>query len=205
MRLKIVRKTKASNKVYVMPYSKNVAAGPLTSCRSTTGAQERRGDIRHQTEDRVWVEIACGSLLRAEGKALDISEHGLRLELEQPLSKGMPVQVTFAEGALILFGDIQYCRPAGGRYTAGISVNNVAAGSRPDSHCGEDDLILYLGAQGLTAPEVFRLQQHLKHCPACSLRLNEERRILDRIESAGKGLARTAQRTQSIVAMPVLA
>src|SRR5690242_18993736 len=65
-----------------------------------------------RTEGRVSIEVICGPHLRVEGIALDVSENELRLELERPLSKEMSVEIIFAEGALILFGELEYCQPA---------------------------------------------------------------------------------------------
>jgi hypothetical protein len=134
-----------------------------------------------RTEDRVSIEVICGSLLRVEGIALDVSENELRLELERPLSKEMSVEIIFAEGALILFGELEYCQPA---------------------ERGEDDLILYLAAEGLTSPEVIRLQQHLKRCAAYRARLDQEQRLLDRIGSNGM---ESASGHESVVALPKIA
>src|SRR5690242_16713 len=105
MPLKLIRRAKTAGQVFAWPSGRvNEVQAIATNGRQPAGeGRERRTDARHRTADRVSVEVICGSLLQVEGKALDISDHGLRLELESPLSKGMPVQITFAEGALILF------------------------------------------------------------------------------------------------------
>jgi PilZ domain len=153
---------------------------------------ERRGDMRHLTRDPVLVQTMCGAKLQQDGLVLDISDGGLMLELQRPLSKQMTVEVAFSGSALIIFGEVKHCRPARTGYRAGVQIQDIAMGSRRERHLEDDDLFLYLQGRRLTSAEVIRFRHHLKGCQACAARLDDTRQVLDRVHS-GAGRASSGQ------------
>lgn len=153
----------------------------------------RRRNIRHLTCDPVHIQSFCGASMQQEGLALDVSERGLMLEVQRPLSREMTVEVSFPASALIVFGEVKYCRPAGTCYRAGVQIDDIAIGSRVERHIEDDDLFLYVRGAHLTSEEVIRFQHHLHGCRVCADRLDDTRQVIDRMRrracraSAGTG------------------
>ena len=54
----------------------------------------------------------------------DASQRGIRLALSRPISRHVQVKITIAE-AMIVTGDVVYCRPAGEIYYAGIALRDA--------------------------------------------------------------------------------
>ena len=61
------------------------------------------------------------------GRTLDVSEHGLQLEVSQPVSEGDTLQVTVGlEDDLIdLIGEVKYSQKTANRYTVGIEFSDI--------------------------------------------------------------------------------
>ncbi|AGF77294.1 PilZ domain-containing protein [Desulfocapsa sulfexigens DSM 10523] len=62
------------------------------------------------------------------GRTLDVSEHGLQLEVTQPMSVGDTLLVTVGiEDDLIdLVGEVKYAKEASKRYTVGIEFSDIS-------------------------------------------------------------------------------
>jgi len=95
----------------------------------------------------------------------------------------MIVEVAFSGSALIIFGEIKYCRPVRTGYRAGVQIQDIAMGPRRERHLEDDDLFLYLQGRQLTSAEVIRFHYHLKGCEACASRLDDTRQAVDRMRS----------------------
>lgn len=143
----------------------------------------RRRNMRHLTCDPVQVQSICGASMRQEGLALDVSERGLMLELQRPLSRQMTIEVSFPGSALIVFGEVTYCRAGEAGYRAGVHIHDIAIGSRNERHLEDDDLFLYLGGAHLTSAEVIGFQHHLNGCRVCAARLDDTRQVMDRMRA----------------------
>lgn len=60
------------------------------------------------------------------GRVLDISSHGMALDLPVPIPPGSAIKIEVGD-ALVL-GEVSYCTPHGGRYRAGLVVKHRLAG-----------------------------------------------------------------------------
>lgn len=62
------------------------------------------------------------------GRTLDVSEHGLKLEITQPVSSGDTLRITIGlENDLInLTGEVKYCKKTSNRYTIGIEFSDIS-------------------------------------------------------------------------------
>jgi PilZ domain len=61
------------------------------------------------------------------GRTLDVSEHGLKLEATQPVSKGDTLLVTIGLGddLIDLTGEVKYSRKISNRYTVGMEFSDI--------------------------------------------------------------------------------
>lgn len=62
------------------------------------------------------------------GRTLDVSEHGLKMEVTQPVASGDTLLVTVGiEDDLIdLMGEVKYSRKVSGHYTIGIEFSEIS-------------------------------------------------------------------------------
>lgn len=88
-----------------------------------TGLEQRR-EARYQTNDSVEVEILQTGFPRLSATIVDISRSGLCVLSDSTIGKGSQVKVTH-EKHLVIFGEVQYCRPAQGGFHSGIRIQDV--------------------------------------------------------------------------------
>ena len=62
------------------------------------------------------------------GRTLDVSEHGMKLEVTQPVSNGDTMLITVGlENELIdLTGEVKYSKKISNRYTIGIEFSDIS-------------------------------------------------------------------------------
>ncbi len=85
---------------------------------------EQRREPRYQTNDSVEVEILQAGFQRLTASIVDISRSGLCLLSETTIGKGAQVKITL-EKHVVIFGEVQYCRPARSGFQAGIVIQDV--------------------------------------------------------------------------------
>ena len=85
---------------------------------------EQRRETRYQTNDAVKVEILQTGFQRVSATIVDISRSGLCVLSESTIGRGCQVKVTL-EKHVVIFGEVQYCRPAQGGFHAGILIQDV--------------------------------------------------------------------------------
>lgn len=85
---------------------------------------EQRRETRYQTNDPVEVEILQAGFQRVTASIVDISRSGLCLQSETTIGKGAQVKITL-EKQVVIFGEVQYCRPARGGFHSGIVIQDV--------------------------------------------------------------------------------
>jgi len=83
---------------------------------------EQRRETRYQTNDPV--EILQAGFQRVTASIVDISRSGLCLHSETTIGKGAQVKITL-EKQVVIFGEVQYCRPARGGFHSGIVIQDV--------------------------------------------------------------------------------
>ncbi|HTA70471.1 MAG TPA: PilZ domain-containing protein [Bryobacteraceae bacterium] len=92
-------------------------------------SQEQRRETRYQTNDAVEVEMLQAGFQRVAASIVDISRSGLCLLSESTIGKGSQVKITL-EKQVVIFGEVQYCRPARGGFHSGIVIQDVFYPSR---------------------------------------------------------------------------
>ncbi len=85
---------------------------------------EQRREARYRTNDAVRVEILQAGFPLVAASIVDISRSGLCLLSESTIGKGAQVKVTL-EKQVVIFGEVQYCRPARGGFQSGIVIQDV--------------------------------------------------------------------------------
>jgi hypothetical protein len=85
---------------------------------------EQRRETRYQTNDAVEVEILQAGFQRVAASIVDISKSGMCLLSESTIGKGSQVKITL-EKHVVIFGEVQYCRPAHGGFHSGILIQDV--------------------------------------------------------------------------------
>jgi hypothetical protein len=93
--------------------------------------------------------------------------------METSLGKSMRVKIVYPR-AIVIFGEVRYCRQSGNIYYIGILIEDVIY-AKPEvaDHIDDVHLTLYAVGRGLTVPEVIRIQNHLMSCNACGTRFAE--------------------------------
>ena len=99
---------------------------------------EQRRETRYQTNDAVEVEILQAGFQRVAASIVDISRSGLCLLSESTIGKGTQVKITL-EKHVVIFGEVQYCRPARGGFHSGIVIQDVFYPSRQPAKAKEKD------------------------------------------------------------------
>ena len=92
-------------------------------------SNEQRRETRYQTNDAVEVEMLQAGFQRVAASIVDISRSGLCLLSESTIGKGAQVKITL-EKHVVIFGEVQYCRPARGGFHSGIVIQDVFYPSR---------------------------------------------------------------------------
>ena len=90
---------------------------------------EQRREARYQTNDAVEVEMLQTGSQRVAASIVDVSRSGLCLLSESTIGKGAQVKITL-EKHVVIFGEVQYCRPARGGFHSGIVIQDVFYPSR---------------------------------------------------------------------------
>jgi PilZ domain len=85
---------------------------------------EQRREARYQTNDAVEVEILQTGFQRVAASIVDISRSGMCLLSEATIGKGSQVKITL-EKHVVIFGEVQYCRPTSGGFHSGILIQDV--------------------------------------------------------------------------------
>ena len=101
-------------------------------------SQEQRRETRYQTNDAVEVELLQAGFQRVKASIVDISRSGLCLLSETTIGKGAQVKITL-EKQVVIFGEVQYCRPARGGFQSGIVIQDVFHPSRRPAKAKEKD------------------------------------------------------------------
>jgi hypothetical protein len=87
-------------------------------------SREQRRERRYQTNDAVEVEILQTGFQRVAASVVNISRSGLGLFSEMTIGKGAQVKITIEKHAVI-FGEVQYCRPARGGFHSGVVIQDA--------------------------------------------------------------------------------
>ena len=135
---------------------------------------ERRQEARYPTNDPADVQILPwnGTRVFVPATVINISKSGLRLEMDRMLAKGMRVEIVIKPRKLVVFGEVRYCRKSGSHFHAGVLIETLVFPKLDDGHHLHDDqFVLYAAGQGLTAPEVLRITEHLSQCGECVSKL----------------------------------
>jgi PilZ domain-containing protein len=90
---------------------------------------EQRREARYQTNDAAEVEMLQAGFQRVAASIVDVSRSGLCLLSESTIGKGAQVKITL-EKHVVIFGEVQYCRPARGGFHSGIVIQDVFYPSR---------------------------------------------------------------------------
>jgi len=85
---------------------------------------EKRREARYQTNDAVEVEILQAGFPRQTGSVVDISRSGLCLFSAAAIGKGAQVKIKL-EKQVVIFGEVQYCRPGRSGFQSGIVIQDV--------------------------------------------------------------------------------
>jgi hypothetical protein len=85
---------------------------------------DRRRETRYQTNDAVEVELLQTGFQRIAASIVDVSRSGVCLLSESTIGKGAQVKITL-EKHVVIFGKVQYCRPAQGAFHSGIVIHDV--------------------------------------------------------------------------------
>ena len=144
--------------------------------------KDNRQDARHPTDEAVTMSVALYQQNHA-AKILNVSRHGLQLELGCPLPEGARVEIlTTAEG-VVIFGEIRYCNQTGELFHIGVLIHDaIFAKPVTGEHADDDQLSLYAAGRGLGAAEVLRLKEHLDGCAKCRSALSETSALIRRMK-----------------------
>src|SRR5258707_456189 len=107
--------------------SKTLVAARSSETLAAQGTRllERRSEARYPTRDVVEVKILeKDSWCRVAATIVDVSRSGLRLELRSPIAKGSQVEIILGR-ALVIFGEVRYCRRGGEAVYVGILIEQV--------------------------------------------------------------------------------
>ena len=85
---------------------------------------EKRRETRYKTNDVVEVEILQPGFHRVAAFIVDVSRSGLRLMSKLTIGKGAQVKITMQKH-VVIFGEVQYCRPARGGFHSGILIHDM--------------------------------------------------------------------------------
>jgi hypothetical protein len=99
---------------------------------------EQRREARYQTNDAVEVEMLQAGFQRVAASIVDVSRSGLCLLSESTIGKGAQVKITL-EKHVVIFGEVQYCRPARGGFHSGIVIQDVFYPSQQPAKPKEKD------------------------------------------------------------------
>jgi len=139
---------------------------------------DRRSETRYQTQDPAEIEILPGPSAPLFGTVLDVSRSGLRVALQNRISRGEHVKVKLHRN--VIFGEVRYCRPVPNGFQAGLKIQDlVRPPGRQDEHIADDPLSLYAVGKGLSVAEVIDMREHLAHCEACRTRLARQQEALN--------------------------
>src|ERR1700676_1325587 len=97
---------------------------------------EQRREARYRTNDTVEVEILQTGFQRVTASVVDVSRSGLCLLSESTIGKGAQVKITL-EKHVVIFGEVQYCRPTRGGFHSGILIQDVFYPSRQPAQTPE--------------------------------------------------------------------
>jgi hypothetical protein len=101
-------------------------------------ASEQRRETRYQTNDAVEVEMLQAGFPRVAASIVDISRSGMCLLSETTIGKGSQVKITL-EKQVVIFGEVQYCRPTKGGFHSGILIQDVFYPQRQTDQPKEKD------------------------------------------------------------------
>jgi hypothetical protein len=143
--------------------------------------KDNRQDARYPTNEAATVSIAPYQENHA-AKILNVSRHGLQLELGCPLPHGARVEV-LPEAGVMIFGEIRYCNQTGELFHVGVLIHDaIFAKPLPGAHADDDQLSLYVAGHGLRAAEVLRVKEHLVGCSKCRAALAETSELIRRMK-----------------------
>jgi len=154
-----------------VPVSEAQHVAEATPSRSSTARalRERRKEFRYPTQDPVEINTQPPQGRPIPATVLDVSKSGMRVELTRPLSRCSRIEVLIPASKLVIFGEVRYCRRADAGFHVGIRIEDVIRPTPyPWQHLHEDEISLFIVGKGLTTAEVFRVEDHLSQCSACS-------------------------------------
>ena len=139
---------------------------------------ERRSEARYQTQDPAEIEVLPGPSEPLFGTVLDVSRSGMRVALQNRISRGEQVKVKLHRN--VIFGEVRYCRAVPNGFQAGLKIQDlVRPRGRQDEHIPDDPLSLYAVGKGLSVAEVIDIREHLGQCEACRARLGQQEDMLN--------------------------
>jgi hypothetical protein len=134
---------------------------------------EKRRETRYPTNDPADVQMLPDNSTRSPAMVLNVSRSGLRLGLHALVGTGAQIKVTLSE-QVVIFGEVRYCRRVRDVFHAGVLIQDVVySRQRVSKHVLDDNLSLYVVANGLSPCEVIKIREHLLLCESCLIRLNE--------------------------------
>jgi hypothetical protein len=87
---------------------------------------ERRSEVRVVADQPVRVTTLGEDRHEMQGKAVDLSCHGMRIEVPNRVAPGDPVKIELDDA--IVFGEICYCCPNGRRFMVGVQLDQALQG-----------------------------------------------------------------------------
>jgi hypothetical protein len=142
--------------------------------------EDKRREARYPTNDSANVSIAPYEQ-SYPAKILNVSRHGLKLELGRPLPNRVDIRLTTA--GVVIFGEVRYCHQIGELFHVGILTRDAIFAKPPaGEHIDHDRLALYIAGQGLSAPEVLSVKEHLAGCAKCRAALAETAEVMHHME-----------------------
>jgi hypothetical protein len=144
--------------------------------------KDNRRDARYPTNEPVKVSVAPYQQ-NHDAKILNVSRHGLQLELDCSLPRSARVEILNTAASLVIFGEIRYCNQTGELFHIGVLIHDaIFAKPLSGEHADDDQLSLYVAGHGLSAAEVLRLKQHLEGCSKCRSALAETSALIRRMK-----------------------
>ncbi len=87
---------------------------------------ERRNEPRVITDQAVRVTILGNYRYEVQGKAVDLSGHGMRIVVPHRVAPGDPVKIELDDA--MVFGEICYCCPNGRGFMVGVQLDQALQG-----------------------------------------------------------------------------
>ena len=86
---------------------------------------DRRAEPRFSIDVSARVTLLAEPPVTVEGRIVNASGRGLRIEVGSPVPASIPVRVDVGDS--VLLGETCYCAPEGGHYSVGLQLDQILA------------------------------------------------------------------------------